>query len=313
MLKRRGMEQKPRRIAFMGTPPFAAQALQALHDAGHDIACVYSQPPRPAGRGKAPRKTAVHELAETLGIEVRTPASLKSEEEQQAFRDLGLNVAVVAAYGLILPQAILDTPEFGCLNIHASLLPRWRGAAPIERAILAGDEKTGICIMQMEAGLDTGPVLLQGETDILKDDTGQSLHDRLAQMGARLIVDALASLEALEPAHQDDAKATYASKIDKSEARLDFSKTAEELDRVIRAFNPRPGAFFELKGERIKLLEAEILDLNGPAGTTLDECFTIACSKGALKPILLQRAGKKAMHLDDVLRGFSIPKGTVLG
>jgi len=307
------MEQKPRRIAFMGTPPFAARALQALHDAGHDIACVYSQPPRPAGRGKAPRKTAVHELAEKLGIEVRTPTSLKNEEEQQAFRDLNLDVAVVAAYGLILPQPVLDAPEFGCLNIHASLLPRWRGAAPIERAILAGDEKTGICIMQMEAGLDTGPVLLQGEMNISKEDTGHSLHDRLAEMGSKLIVDALAGLGTLEPAYQDDAKATYASKIDKSEARLDFSKTAKELDRVIRAFNPRPGAFFELNGERIKLLEADVLDQNGTPGTTLDAHFTIACGQGALRPVLLQRAGKKAMKLDDILRGFSIPKDTVLG
>lgn len=312
MLKRRDMKHYSRRIAFMGTPPFAAQALQALHNAGHDIACVYSQPPRPAGRGKAPRKTAVHELAEELGIEVRTPTSLKSAEEQQAFRDLNLDVAVVAAYGLILPQAILDAPAYGCLNIHASLLPRWRGAAPIERALLAGDEKTGICIMQMEAGLDTGPVLLKGETSITPEDTGQSLHDRLAEMGAKLIVDALTSLDRLVPDFQDDSLATYASKIDKSEARLDFSKSAEELDRVIRAFNPRPGAFFELNGERIKLLEAEILDVNGPAGTALDERFTIACGKGALKPVLLQRAGKKAMCLDDILRGFSIARNTVL-
>lgn len=307
------MENTSRRIAFMGTPPFAAQALHALHNAGHDIACVYSQPPRPAGRGKAPRKTAVHELAEKLGIEVRTPISLKSEGEQQAIRDLHLDVAVVAAYGLILPQAVLDAPTYGCLNIHASLLPRWRGAAPIERAVLAGDEKTGICIMQMEAGLDTGPVLLKGETEISKTDTGQSLHDRLADMGAGLVVEALAQLETLEPKVQDDTQATYASKIDKSEARLDFSKSAEELDRVIRAFNPRPGAFFELNGERIKLLQADILDGNGTAGTTLDEHFTIACGQGALKPILMQRAGKKAMKLDDVLRGFSVPQDTVLG
>lgn len=307
------MEHVSRRIAFMGTPPFAALALQALHDAGHDIACVYSQPPRPAGRGKAPRKTAVHELAEKLGTEVRTPTSLKSEDEQQAFRDLDLDVAVVAAYGLILPQAILDAPTFGCLNIHASLLPRWRGAAPIERAILAGDNKTGICIMQMEAGLDTGPVLLKAETEISKDDTGQSLHDRLADMGAALIVEALAKLESLEPEVQNDDLATYASKIEKSEARLDFSKSASELDRIIRAFNPRPGAFFELNGERIKLLQAEVLDMGGTPGTTLDEQFTIACGEGALKPVLLQRAGKKAMHLEDVLRGFSVPKGTVLG
>lgn len=307
------MEHKSRRIAFMGTPPFAAQALQALHDAGHDIVCVYSQPPRPAGRGKAPRKTAVHELAEKLSIEVRTPASLKGEEEQQAFRDLNLDVAVVAAYGLILPQAILDTPEFGCLNIHASLLPRWRGAAPIERAILAGDEKTGICIMQMEAGLDTGPVLLQAETPITAQDTGQSLHDRLAEMGAALIVDALARLEDLEPKVQDDSLATYASKIDKGEARLDFSKNAQELDRVIRAFNPRPGAFFELNGERIKILQAEVLDESGEAGTLLDDAFTIGCGEGAIRPLLLQRAGKKAMRLEEVLRGFSVPKNTVLG
>lgn len=297
----------------MGTPPFAAQALQALYDADHDIACVYSQPPRPAGRGKAPRKTAVHELAENLCIDVRTPTSLKSEEEQQAFRDLNLDVAVVAAYGLILPQAILDAPTYGCLNIHASLLPRWRGAAPIERAILAGDDKTGICIMQMEAGLDTGPVLLKGETDIAKHDTGQSLHDRLADMGAKLVVDALTALEDLEPHAQDDSLATYASKIDKSEARLDFTKSAVELDRVIRAFNPRPGAFFELNGERVKLLQADIIKESGTAGTTLDDQFTIACGKGALKPVLLQRAGKKAMTLEEVLRGFSIPKDTVLG
>lgn len=300
------------RIAFMGTPPFAAQALAALIAADHDVVCVYSQPPRPAGRGKALRKSAVHELAEQHGIEVRTPRSLKGVEEQEAFRALNLDVAVVAAYGLILPQAILDAPKYGCLNIHASLLPRWRGAAPIERAILAGDEETGICIMQMEAGLDTGPVLLRDRTVITSQDTAGSLHDRLADMGASLIVQALADLPNLEPQPQDEARVTYAAKIDKAEAKLDFTKPAQDVLRQIAAFNPRPGAFIELNGERMKILGAERIDQQGRAGQILDEDFTIACTDAAIRPTLVQRAGKAAMERDALLRGFQVPKGTIL-
>lgn len=295
----------------MGTPDFAVPALRALVDAGHDIVAVYSQPPRPAGRGKKLRPSAVHKAAEELGIEVRTPASLKSDEEKAAFTALEADVAVVAAYGLILNQAILDAPKRGCLNIHASLLPRWRGAAPVQRAILAGDPATGITIMQMERGLDTGPMLTLAAT-LTEGKTAGALTEELAEMGASLICDTLDALDTLAPNIQDDADATYADKITKAEARIDFSQTAEAVERAIRAFNPMPGAFFEFDGERFKILAADIVEESGEPGRVLDGRLAIACGENAVRPTLVQRAGKAAMDTADLLRGFSIPIGTQL-
>jgi methionyl-tRNA formyltransferase len=301
----------PYRLAFMGTPDFAACALGALIAARHDVACVYTQPPRPANRGKQLAQSPVHLLADAHGLMVRTPARLRDAADQQAFADLKLDVAVVAAYGLILPQAILDAPRFGCLNIHASLLPRWRGAAPIHRAIMAGDTQTGICIMQMEAGLDTGPVLLREALDISTDDTTPTLHDRLAAMGARMGADALSRLDTLQPVTQSSDAITYAHKIDKAEARLDFSRSAVELERCIRALAPFPGAYVELGGERIKILRSVIgADFGSPPGTIADAAFHIQCSdRQSLQPLLLQRAGKQPVGIADFLRGFDLPIG----
>ncbi len=296
----------------MGTPDFAVPTLDALVDTGHELAAVYSQPPSRAGRGKKERPSPVHARAEQFGIEVRHPASLKGADEQTAFAALEADVAVVAAYGLLLPQPILDAPKHGCLNVHGSLLPRWRGAAPIHRAIQAGDEQTGITIMRMEAGLDTGPMLLKGATPVDHKTTGE-LHDELAQMGARLMVQALAQIDTLEAERQDDTLATYAPKISKTEAKLDFTKPAEVLEREVRAFAPFPGSWFELEGERIKLLRAELVDESGKAGTVLDERLTIACGIGAIRPVTLQRAGKPAMALDDFLRGNAISPGMSAG
>ncbi len=245
------------RIIFMGTPDFAVPTLGALVDAGHDVVAVYSQPPSRSGRGKQERPSPVHARAEALGIEVRHPVSLKSADEQAAFAALEADIAVVAAYGLLLPQAILDAPKQGCLNVHGSLLPRWRGAAPIHRAVQAGDEETGITIMRMELGLDTGPMLLKGATPIDRKTTGD-LHDELSAMGAALMAETLAQLDELEPEVQDDALATYAPKIDKAEARLDFTKPAHVLEREVRAFAPFPGSWFMLDGDRVKLLMAEV-------------------------------------------------------
>ncbi|MEM8696150.1 MAG: methionyl-tRNA formyltransferase [Pseudomonadota bacterium] len=297
------------RIIFMGTPDFAVPALQALVAAGHDVVAVYSQPPRPAGRGKKPRASAVQQAAEALELEVRTPASLKSDAEKAAFAALDAEIAVVAAYGLILNQAILDAPDHGCINIHASLLPRWRGAAPVQRAILAGDSQTGITIMQMERGLDTGPMLADAATPTDGKTAGELTHE-LAQMGASLVCDVLENWAAIEAAAQDDALATYADKIAKAEARLDFALTAEAVERAVRAFNPMPGAFVEYAGERIKILAAEIVDGVGPAGTVLDDTLTIACGAGAIRPLRVQRAGKGTMDAADLLRGFPIAPGT---
>ncbi len=306
---------KRMRLAFMGTPDFAATALHALLSAGHEIVCVYTQPPRPAHRGKQLTKSPVHLLAEAYGLQVRTPTRLRDPADQAAFAALNLDAAVVAAYGLILPQAILDAPRFGCLNIHASLLPRWRGAAPIHRAIMAGDAETGICIMQMDAGLDTGAVLLRDAIAIAADDTTPSLHDKLAALGGRMIVDAVAQLGHLQPMPQPAEGITYAHKIDKAEARLDFSKNAQALECVIRALTPFPGAYFELKGERIKLLRSEVVaGVSGKScGEILDSHFTIKCGEGtALHPLILQRAGKQPVSIDDFLRGFSVPVGDKL-
>lgn len=300
------------RIVFMGTPDFSVSVLDALHGAGHEIAAVYSQPPRPAGRGKKDRPSPVHARADALGFEVRTPVSLKTDEAQADFAALNADIAVVVAYGLILPQTILDAPTRGCLNIHASLLPRWRGAAPIHRAIMAGDAQTGVCIMQMEAGLDTGPVLLREAFDIGAQETTAQLHDRLSVMGARLIVEALGTLDDLVPQVQPDAGVTYAAKIDKSEARIDWTQSAVDVDRKIRGLSPFPGAWFEHEGVRIKVLGSEVAEGMGAAGAVLNEVLHVACGTGAVALTRLQKAGKGAQDVDVFQRGAQIVAGTEL-
>lgn len=302
------------RLIFMGTPDFAVPTLNALVAAGHDICAVYTQPPRPANRGKKLTPSAVQARAEALGLEVRTPTSLKGAEEQAAFTALEADIAVVAAYGLILPQAILDAPKHGCLNVHGSLLPRWRGAAPVQRAILAGDEETGVCIMQMESGLDTGPVRAMLSTPISKlpTDTAGNLAQELANIGAHLMVKVLADLDGHPAVPQTTEGVTYAAKIDKAEAKIDFAKAAEFIERQVRAFNPTPGAFFEHQGERFKVLEADDEDQMGEPGLVLDDQLLIACGIGAIRPTIIQRAGKPAMPVADFLRGKAIPAGTRL-
>ncbi|WP_108815716.1 methionyl-tRNA formyltransferase [Loktanella sp. Alg231-35] len=293
------------RIVFMGTPDFSVPVLDALVDAGHEVVAVYSQPPRPAGRGKKERPSPVQARAEALGLTVRHPVSLKGSEAQAEFAALNADVAVVVAYGLILPQAILDAPQAGCLNIHASLLPRWRGAAPIHRAIMAGDTETGVCIMQMEAGLDTGPVLLRKVTAIGAEETTGALHDRLATIGANAIVKVLDTLPDLSPQPQAEDRVTYAAKIDKAEARVNWSQPAEDVDRLIRGLSPFPGAWCDVNGERIKLLGSRLVDGHGAPGSVLDG-FTIACGTGAIEVTVAQRAGKKAMPAQNVLQGLSL-------
>jgi len=298
------------RIVFMGSPDFAVPSLDALVEAGHEVVAVYCQPPRPAGRGKADRKTAVHERAEQLGIEVRTPRTLRDAAEQERFRALGADLAVVAAYGLILPKPILDAPKEGCVNVHASLLPRWRGAAPIQRAILAGDEVSGVTIMQMDEGLDTGPMLLRRELDIRGKNAGQ-VTDEMAKLGANALIEWLDSQTPPRP--QPDDGVTYAAKIDKAEARIDWSVPADRIERQVRAFAPVPGAWFEARGERIKLLEAVVgTDASGSPGEVLDDCLSVACGKGYIRPLKAQRAGRASMTPGELLRGFPIPKGTIL-
>lgn len=324
------------RIIFMGTPEFAVPVLDALVEANHDVVAAYSQPPRRGNRGKiAP--SPVHARAEALGIEVRPPLTLRDPEAQAAFAALGADVAVVAAYGLILPRPVLEAPRLGCLNVHGSLLPRWRGAAPIQRAILAGDAETGVGIMQMEAGLDTGPVRLEGRTPVDGKTAGE-LTAELSAMGARLMVEVLGDVERYPAVPQPEDGVTYAAKVDKAEARLDFSKPAVEVERQVRAFNPAPGAFFEVQGERVRVHAAEILPLpfreeglgegqsedddTAPSprpsprkrreGEVLDDRLTIQCSEGAIRPILVQRAGRGVMTSGELLRGFSIPAGTRL-
>jgi methionyl-tRNA formyltransferase len=299
------------RIIFMGTPEFAVPALTALHDAGHEIACVYTQPPRPAGRGKQLRPSPVALEAERLGVPVHWPVSLRNAEAQAEFAAMGADVAVVAAYGLILPQAVLDAPKHGCLNIHASLLPRWRGAAPIHRAVMAGDEVTGVTIMQMEAGLDTGPMLHKVAVPVGRKTTGE-LFDELGAAGAAAMVEVLTDLPAFPPEVQDDAAAIYAPKIDKAEAKIDWSESAEVIARKVRGLAPFPGAWFELGDERVKLQLAEAVDAGGTPGTVLDEDFTIACGSGALRPLKLQRAGKPVLSRAEFLRGRPVPSGTKL-
>lgn len=298
------------RLIFMGTPDFSVPVLDALAAAGHDIAAVYCQPPRPAGRGKKDRPSPVQLRAEALGLVVRYPVSLKPSEVQDEFAVLNADLAVVVAYGLILPQTVLDAPKHGCLNIHASLLPRWRGAAPIHRAIMAGDAETGVCVMQMEAGLDTGPVLLREARAIGATETTGQLHDRLSDLGAQLIVLALTQLDSLVPTPQPDEGVTYATKIDKAEARVDWNQPAKEVDRLIRGLSPFPGAWTEMMGQRVKLLASTPAQGQGTAGETLDEMLTVACENGAVKLLRLQRAGKGAQDSETFLRGWPVAKGT---
>jgi len=297
------------RIAFMGTPLFAVPTLDALIAAGHEVVAVYAQPPRPAGRGRALVPSPVQRRAEEAGIEVKIPVSLRNDAEQLAFAALDLDAAVVAAYGLILPEPILAAPRLGCFNVHASLLPRWRGAAPIQRAILAGDERTGITIMRMERGLDTGPVFARRETAIGGKTAGE-LTAELAQMGAALLVETLDRPG--EPVAQPEDGTTYAAKIEKHEAKLDFARPATAVEWQIRAFNPLPGAFFEYENERIKVLAAETADLSGEPGTVLDHGLAIACAEGSIVPGIVQRAGRGAMTTAELLRGFVIPIGATL-
>ncbi|RMF33099.1 MAG: methionyl-tRNA formyltransferase [Alphaproteobacteria bacterium] len=297
------------RIVFMGTPDFAVAALEALHAAGHDIAAVCTQPPRPAGRGKRPRPSPVQMHAEALGLPVRCPASLRDAATQAELATLKAELAVVVAYGLILPAAVLRSFPRGCLNIHASLLPRWRGAAPIQRAIMAGDTETGVSIMQMERGLDTGPVLLSRATPIGPRETAGSLHDRLAGMGAELIVKALERIDDLTPVPQPTDGVTYAAKIDKAEARIDWTRPAAEIDRQIRGLSPFPGAWCEMEGERVKVLLAAPEAGEGPPGTVLDDRLLVACGTGALRLLQLQRAGRAAMDAERFLLGFPLSAG----
>ena len=299
------------RVIFMGSPDFAVPTLYALIAAGHEVAAVYCQPPRPAGRGKALQQTPVQRAAELLGIPVHTPSSLKGAQQQEEFAAVRADVGVVAAYGLILPQAILDAPRLGCLNVHASLLPRWRGAAPVQRAILAGDEVTGVTIMQMEAGLDTGPMLAAQEVAIGGKTAGH-LTGELGLIGAQLMTQVLSSFESYPHVEQPESGVTYAAKVRKEEARIDWQRSAEDIERQVRAFNPSPGAFFEHQGERVRILEAEIEEGQAPAGTVIDDRLTIACGEGSLSATKVQRSGRGAMAAGELLRGFPIPAGTIL-
>jgi methionyl-tRNA formyltransferase len=299
------------RIVFMGTAAFSVPTLLTLSGEGHAVGAAYTQPPRPAGRGKQVHKSPVQLAAEAHGIAVRHPASLKGADEQAAFAALAAEIAVVAAYGLILPPAILAAPRHGCLNVHASLLPRWRGAAPVQRAILAGDATTGVTIMRMERGLDTGPMLTRAAVTVDRKTAG-ALETELADLGATLMAGVLADLSAFHPVAQAGDGATYAAKVDKAEARLDFVRAAEEVDRQVRAFAPTPGAFFELDGERYRVLAAELVDGSGAPGTVLDRQLTIACGEGAIRPTRMQRAGRPAMETAALLRGRPIAAGTRL-
>ncbi len=304
------------RVIFMGSPEFSVPALDALIEAGHEIVCVYCQPPRPGGRGKKDRPTPVQARAEELGLPLRCPASLKGREAQDEFAALAADLAVVVAYGLILPQRVLEAPRYGCLNIHASLLPRWRGAAPIHRAIMAGDDETGLCIMRMEAGLDTGPVLLRAVTPIAPGETTGSLHDRLSQMGAALIVEALEELHSLTPEPQAPEGVSYAAKIEKSETRVNWRRCASEVDAHIRGLSPFPGAWTEYEGERLKLLLCAPVPRDESAdhipGAVLDNALTVACGRGAVQLLRLQRAGRNAQDREAFLHGLPVPRGAIL-
>jgi len=300
------------RLSFMGSPDFAVPALHALHAAGHEIVAVYCQPPKPAGRGYALRPCPVQVAAERLGLTVRTPKRLRGNvAEHAAFTEFELDAGIVVAYGLILPQPMLDAPRRGCLNIHASLLPRWRGAAPIQAAVLAGDAETGVTIMQMDAGLDAGPMLLHEAVPITATTTAASLHDVLAEMGARLVLRALA--ENPTPVPQPEAGVTYAAKLTRDAGWIDWTRDSVSIERQIRAFDPWPGTFTTLRGAALKVLAAERADGSGQPGAVLDERLTIACGSGALRPVRVQLAGRPAMAADAFLRGHPVPAGTVLG
>ncbi len=306
------------KIVFMGTPDFAVPVLEALSKE-HEVVCVYTRAPKEAGRGQKESKTPVHQLAEELGIEVRTPKSLRNAEEQEKFRALGADVAVVAAYGLILPKEVLEAYPRGCINVHASMLPRWRGAAPIQRAILAGDAVSGVTIMQMDEGLDTGDILMEDKCPVpLTNITGGELHDRLSEHGAEMIVEYLRNPRAYPPRRQGEMTTPYAAKLEKSEAKIDFNEPADVVVRKIRAFNPFPGAYFEFNGERFKVLAAdfEMTVSNNEPGWLEDSAdgkiMAIACGKGFIMPTIIQRQGKKPMEIGEFLRGFSFPGRTVL-
>lgn len=299
------------RLAFMGSPAFALEALRAVIAAGHDVVCVYSQPPRPAGRGKQERPTPVAAFAAEHGLEVRTPRSLKNKEEQEAFWELKLDAAIVVAYGLILPRPFLEAPRLGAFNLHASLLPRWRGAAPIQRAIMAGDRVTGVQVMRMEEGLDTGPILASAETQIEADDTAASLHDRLAALGGPLLVEVLAKLEHGEVTEtpQPEAEVTYANKLTPSDTHIDWSRTSREVDCKIRGLSPSPGAWFELNGVRVKALMSRLGQGRGEPGETLDDNLLIACGDGAVRLTTVQREGRAPMSAEAFLRGQPVRLG----
>ncbi len=314
------------RVVFMGTPRFSVPALEEILAAGHDVVAVYAQPPRPAGRGMAPRKSPVHVAAEAAGVEVRTPVSLRDATAQAAFTALAADVAVVVAYGLLLPKAILDAPRLGCLNLHASALPRWRGAAPIQRAIMAGDRETAMMVMRMEEGLDTGPVCLAERVEIGPDTTAGALHDRLSLVGGSLIVRALAALErgSLTATPQAATAVTYASKIGKDEGRLDFTRPARAVHDTVRGLSPFPGAFVEIgppdRRERLKIIASTLVEgaattaaAGAPPGTVLDDRLTVACGEGRIRILEVQRAGKKPMAAAEFLRGFPLTPGTRLG
>jgi methionyl-tRNA formyltransferase len=303
------------RLAFMGTPGFSVPSLDALTRSGHEIEAVYTQPPRPAHRGRQPTRSPVHQAADKMGLPVRHPESLADAETRKAFAELRLDAAVVVAYGLILPKAMLDVPRFGCLNIHASLLPRWRGAAPIQRAILAGDGETGASVMRMEEGLDTGPVLLEEPVAIGHRTTAKDLHDQLAALGARLIVEALDGLAAgtLAPHPQPEHGATYAHKLTKADGAVDWSRHMMQIDRQVRALTPWPGCHFPCRGETVKLLQAvPVPRLTGAPGTVLDRDGTVACGEGALRLQRVQRPGRAPVSGGDFLRGLRLGPGASL-
>ncbi len=297
------------KLVFMGTPEFAVATLKVLMAAGHEIACVYSQPPRPAGRGQKSTPSPAHAHAASQGIEVRTPTSLREAEAQRMFAALDADAAVVVAYGLLLPRAILDAPRLGCFNVHASLLPRWRGAAPIQRAIMAGDTETGVCIMRMAEGLDTGPVCMTGRIGISPETTAGRLHDELAELGAKLMVETLAQ-PSLQCTDQSSLGATYAKKIGKAEAHIDFSKSAPEARNHIHGLSPVPGAWARVGDARIKILNCEVVERAGVAGIALDDELVVGCGVHALKLTRLQREGKGAMDAAEFLRGFPVPAGS---